>query len=29
MEMEVGSGDLQALALSDAGLQVYQTESLL
>ena len=28
-ETEVGTGDLQALALSDAGLEVYQTESLL
>jgi len=28
-ETEIGSGDLQALALSDAGLQVYETESLL
>jgi hypothetical protein len=28
-ETLVGTGDLQALALSDAGLQVYQTESVL
>jgi len=28
-ETEVGTGDLQTLALQDAGLQVYQTESIL
>ena len=28
-ETEIGTGDLQTLALSDAGLEVYQTESLI
>ena len=28
-ETEIGTGDLQTLALQDAGLEVYQTESLI